>query len=88
MDSGLITILTSAGVAGVFCFLFILGFIYPKSVVDDLREEREALKAQVAALQDRADTAVATAQGTRDVLIALQAGSMLSRGADAPVKGG
>jgi hypothetical protein len=76
-DTALLTVLTSAGVAGVFCILFICGLLYPKSVVDDLRGERDALTAQLRAERDRADSAVAAAQATRDVLSALQAGVTL-----------
>lgn len=76
-DSALISVLSSAGVAGIFCILFVLGFIYPKSVVDDLREERDALREAVRAERDRADSAVAAAQASRDVLSALQAGVAL-----------
>lgn len=76
-DSALITVLSSAGVAGIFCILFVLGFIYPKGVVDDLRDERDALREAVRAERDRADSAVAAAQASRDVLSALQAGVAL-----------
>jgi hypothetical protein len=76
-DSAFITVLTSAGVAGVFCILFVLGLIYPKSVVDDLRDERDALRQVVQSERERADSAVAAAQATHDVLAALQAGVAL-----------
>jgi hypothetical protein len=64
-------------VAGVFCILFVCGLLYPKSVVDDLRAERDAYRAAVSAERDRADAAVAAAQATRDVLGAIQAGVTL-----------
>ena len=79
MDSTLISILSSAGVAGVFCVLFVCGMIYPKSVIDDLREENRELKDDRDAQRDRADTAIATAQASHDVLAALQAGIRMAR---------
>jgi regulator of protease activity HflC (stomatin/prohibitin superfamily) len=76
-DTALITILTSAGVAGVFCVLFVLGAIYPKSVVDDIRAERDYERERANAERERADASVTAAQATRDVLSALQAGVTL-----------
>lgn len=73
-DSALVTLLTSAGVAGVFCTLFVCGLIYPKHVVDDLKAERDYERQRAEANQDRADTAVSAAQATRDMLAAMQAG--------------
>lgn len=86
MDSALIAVLTSSGVAGVFCVLFLLGFIYPKSVVDDLRAERDLERQRADAERERADTAVAGASATRDVLSALQAG--VAMGQQRQVEGG
>ena len=74
IDSSLASILTGAGACGVFCVLFILGIIYPRSVVTDLKSERDAERARADAERDRADTAVAAAQATRDLMAALQAG--------------
>jgi len=74
VDSALIAVLTSSGVAGVFCVLFLLGLIYPKSVVDDLKAERDAQRKRADEERERADLAVAGATATRDVLTALQAG--------------
>lgn len=80
MDSGLISILTGAGVAGVFCVLFIVGLIYPKPVVADkdrvIAELKEALEAE----RDRANAAVAAASATRDILAAIQIGQSLKTG--------
>lgn len=90
-DSALVTILTNAGVAGVFVVLFLLGMIYPKTVVDDLRAERDSLRQAVASERDRADTAVAAAQASRDVFAALRAGAEMrhpSGGADQQGSGG
>lgn len=73
-DSALLSVLTSAGVAGVFCVLFVLGLIVPKFVVEDLRAEVTELKEALEAERDRASTAVAAASATRDVLAAIQLG--------------
>lgn len=73
MDSSLLIPLTSIGTAGIFCILFVLGWVFPKSVVDDLKAERDFLRQRVEAERERADTAVAAAQATKDVFAALQA---------------
>ena len=78
-DSALISVLTSAGVAGVFCILFVLGIVFPKSVVDDLKEENRELKDDRDAQRARADTAISALQSNRDVLAALQAGIRMAR---------
>ena len=80
MDSGLVTVLTGAGVAGVFCVLFILGFIYPKSVVADLKAEVAEMKEALEAERDRANTAVAAATATRDIMAAIHLGRSLTAG--------
>lgn len=81
-DSALLSVLSSAGVAGVFCVLFICGLIYPRSVVSDLKEENSELKADRDSQRDRADAAVAAMQATRDVLAAMQAGFQLAQDRD------
>jgi hypothetical protein len=80
MDSSLTLILINAGVAGVIVVLFITGIIFPRSVVTDLKAEITELKETVAAERDRADTAVAAAQATRDILGAIQIGRELQSG--------
>ena len=80
-EAALLSVLTGSGVAGVFCVLFVLGWIYPRSVVDDLRAERAELVKRVEAERDRADAAITAAQASRDVLQAIQAGIGLGRGA-------
>lgn len=80
MDSTLITILTGSGVCGAFCLLFIFGIVFPRGVVDDLREENKELKAAVASERDRANAAVTAATATRDILAAIQYGRDLTSG--------
>jgi len=77
LDAALLSVLTSAGVAGVFCVLFVTGLVYPKPVVTDLKAEISELKRDRDAQRERADVAIAAAQGTRDILAALQAGARL-----------
>ena len=73
-DTALLSVLSSAGVAGVFCVLFVCGLIVPKFVVDDLRAEVTELKEALEAERDRANASVAAASATRDVLAAIQLG--------------
>jgi hypothetical protein len=80
-DSVLINILTGAGACGVFCILFIIGAIFPRGVVTDLKAENAELKATVEAERDRANAAVAAASATRDILAAIQIGRDLKTGA-------
>lgn len=54
-DSALLSILSSAGVAGVFCVLFVIGAIFPRSVVSDLKAENSDLKAANDRLQEALD---------------------------------
>jgi hypothetical protein len=79
VDSTLVSVLTGAGACGVFCVLFIVGLIYPRSVVADkdrvIAELKDALKAERA----RGDASVAGAAATRDVLAAFQAGTQVAR---------
>jgi len=82
MDSGLVTILTGAGVAGVFCVLFVLGLIYPRPVVSDLKAELAELKQALEAERDRANTAIAATSTTRDILAAIQLGQHMQTGHD------
>lgn len=79
-DSALISILTSAGVAGVFCVLFIAGLIHPRTVVSDLKAEVAELKDALEAERDRANASVAAASATRDILAAIQIGQNLKTG--------
>lgn len=79
-DSTLVTILTGAGACGVFCVLFIVGLISPKSVVTDLKTEIAELKEALKAERSRADAAVTAASATRDVLTAIQVGQQMKTG--------
>jgi hypothetical protein len=79
VDSSLVTILTNAGICGVFVLLFLFGYIYPKSVVADLKEENAALKQALDSQRDRADAAVAAATSTKDVMVALQTGMQMAK---------
>jgi hypothetical protein len=72
VDSSLVVILANAGVAGVGLVLFILGLIVPRSVLEDRKAEIKELKAALAAERQRADSAVAAAATTRDILLALR----------------
>jgi len=81
-DSALISILSSAGVAGVFCVLFVTGLIFPRPVVTDLKAEVAELKQALEAERDRANTAVAATSTTRDILAAIQLGQHLRTGPD------
>jgi hypothetical protein len=76
-DSALLSILSSAGVAGVFCIFFIAGLIYPRAVLADKNAEIAELKEALAAERERANTAVAAASATRDVLAAIQLGQSM-----------
>lgn len=78
-ETALVSVLTGSGVAGVVVVLFVIGWIYPRSVVEDLRAERNELTRRIEAERDRSDAAVAAAQTTRDVLQALQAGISMGK---------
>jgi hypothetical protein len=73
-DTTLINILTGAGACGVFCILFIIRAIYPRGVVDDLKEENRELKEALAAAREEAKVAVAAATATNNILAAIQLG--------------
>lgn len=64
----------------MFCVLFIAGFIHPRSVVNDLKTEIAELKEALEAERSRANTAVAAASATRDILAAIQIGQNLKQG--------
>jgi hypothetical protein len=82
-DSTLVNILISAGVAGVFCILFIVGMIVPKFVITDLKAEIAELKEALESERDRANTAVAAASATKDILTAIQLGRHIETGPSA-----
>lgn len=57
-----------------------MGWIYPRSVVQDLKEENKELKEALEAERDRANTAITAATATRDVLTAIQLGKTMEAG--------
>ena len=75
MDSSLILpLITGSGVAGVFCVLFVLGLVFPRQVVTDLKAENGELKAALKDARAQADAAITAAAATRDILAAIQFG--------------
>lgn len=72
MSDALVNILIDGGVCGVFCILLITGMIVPKFVLDDKISENRELKDAVAAERTRADTAVAAASATREIITAIR----------------
>jgi hypothetical protein len=75
LDSTLITpIVTGGGVAGVFCILFVLGAIFPRAVVTDLKAEIAELKAALAAERETSKASITAASATKDILAAIQLG--------------
>ena len=75
MDSSLVApIITGSGVAGVFCILFIIGWIFPRTVVTDLKAEIAELKAALAQEREASKASVTAASATRDILAAIQLG--------------
>ena len=74
MDTAVASILTGAGVAGVWVICFLVGLCYPKSVVADLKAENAELKASRDAERERGDAAITAASATKDILAAIQFG--------------
>jgi hypothetical protein len=75
LDSSLIApIITGSGVAGVFCILFVLGLIYPRAVVTDLKAEITELKAALAQERETSKASITAASATKDILAAIQLG--------------
>lgn len=83
MDSILVTFLSHFGPdAGVFLVLVLTGIVVPGWVHKDLKERLKLKEEECAAERDRADTAVAAAQGSRDVMAAMRMGLQMARGGD------
>lgn len=74
------TILTGAGACGVFCVLFIMGLVFPRQVVTDLKAEIAELKEALEAERDRANASVTAASATKDILAAIQLGQGMAAG--------
>jgi hypothetical protein len=74
VDTTLLPLVTGAGVAGVFCILFILGYIFPRAVVEDLKKEKAELQDALDAERASSKAAIAAAQTTRDIIAAFHAG--------------
>jgi hypothetical protein len=75
-----VSILTGAGACGVFCVLFILGWIYPRTVVNDLKAEVAELKAALEAERAASAASVTAASATKDILAAIQLGQGMATG--------
>lgn len=81
MDSSLILpLITGSGVAGIFCALFVLGLVYPRQVVTDLKTEVSEMKQALEAERQKTDASVAAASATKDILAAIQLGQHLTPG--------
>lgn len=63
---------TSGGVAIVMLILFITGQIYPKTTVDDLKEEIDELKLERTIQAQRAEAGVLAGQVVKDVMLSLR----------------
>lgn len=64
----------------MFCILFIIGAIFPRNVITDLKDENKELKEALEAERDRANAAVAAASATKDILAAIQFGRAIETG--------
>lgn len=78
MDSTLINVLVGSGGAaaalGAVVVLFVLGLIYPKPVVTDLKTENAELKEALKDARAQAAAAITAASATKDILAAIQLG--------------
>ena len=80
MDASvLIPLLVNGGTAGLVLILMVSGILVPKSVLDDVKAERDYQRERAESERDRADAAVAAAQATNNVLAALHTGVQLGR---------
>lgn len=88
-DSTLVAILLQAGVAGVFCILFLVGLVFPRSVVTDLREENRLLKQQLAEARETQAKGVDALATNNAILEAFREGQRQALAvADSRKKGG
>jgi len=63
--------------------LFVLGLIFPKSVVTDLKTENAELKAALNAEREKNAAGIAAASSVRDILAAIQFGQRTGPPGDA-----
>ena len=78
MDAAVLSVLTGSGVAGVFCTLFILGLIYPKSVLEDKDKVIAEKDKQIDALTAQVAQAGHALNAAKDVIASLQQGLILA----------
>lgn len=72
MDTALIQVfVTNAGFAGVVIVAIIMGLLYPRPYVNDLKEENERLREALALERARADAAVQATNTTNQILGAI-----------------
>ena len=72
MDTALIPVfVTNAGFAGVVIVAIIMGLLYPRPYVQDLKEENERLREALALERARADAAVQATNTTNQILGAI-----------------
>jgi hypothetical protein len=80
LDSTLVDLLLKAGIPGVVLLMILLGWLVPKWAYDDVRAERDELKAENAQLRAAAGASVTGLTATRDILAAIQYGHDLTTG--------
>lgn len=67
-DSSIVGFLANFGVLGIVFILWLTGLIFPKSTVDELREENRELKAALAAERTAVNESVAVGSVTNQLL--------------------
>jgi len=72
LDSALLSVLSSAGVAGIFCILFISGLIVSKATHDEVKAQRDEYKRALDLERARSEASVVTGQIVRDVMTSLR----------------
>lgn len=81
MPNDVYTVLAGAGVAGIWLLCLMMGFMYTKSHVDDLKEQNRELKEALSLANERAenerrraDAAVEAAQTSNLLLAGIRRG--------------